>query len=132
MPRRRTTCPSPALDVGSVAARSSSLAHVDPSTAPPQSALSAFYPEFLRKRVTPARHDVVAEEADKANPLNAADSRTHRYDSAGSSSEIREILKLKQENGDKEETWARLAEMAGFPLGGFGFFGARSVWGLQP
>ena len=41
------------------------------------------------------------------------------------SSGIREFLKSRRENGYEEETCARMSEMAGFSLGGFGFFSAR-------
>ena len=115
---------SPALAVGPVASRSSSLNHVTPPAAHPQSAISPFYLEFRGKRVTPTRHDVVSEEADKELLLNASEGRAPHYDSTGLSAEVVEFAKLKEENGDKEDTWARLAEMAGFPLGGFWFFGA--------
>ena len=56
---------APALSVGPVSQRVSSLTHVVPPAAYPQGSLTSFYPDFLRKRVTPARHDVVAEEVDK-------------------------------------------------------------------
>ena len=85
---------APALTVGSVASHSSSLTRAAPSASPPEGSLSSSHPEFLRKRVTPSRHDVPAEELDKELLLNASDIRTHRYDSTGLSSEIREFPKL--------------------------------------
>lgn len=101
-----------ALAVGSLESRSSSLTHDTPSDAPRESSLSSLYPEFIRKRVTPARHDVVAEEVDKELLLNATDFRTPHYDSTGLSAAIRVFLKLQQETGDKAEPWTRLDEMA--------------------
>ena len=53
------------LMLGPVSSRGSSLTHVSQPVAPPQSTLTAFYPDFLRRRITPARHEVVSEEADK-------------------------------------------------------------------
>ena len=108
----------------SVVCRSSSLTRVTPPTAPPRSLSPSFYPEFLRNRITPARHDVVADEVDKELLLNATDPR-RAADSTGLSSEIREFLKSKQEKGDKEDPWVRLDEMVGFSMGGFGFFSVR-------
>ena len=84
---------APALALGSVAPRSPSLTHVTPPTARPQGFSSSFYPELLRKRIDPARHDVTAEEVAKELLLNAADQR-RAADSTGISSEIREFLKI--------------------------------------
>ena len=64
---------APALVVGSASTRASSLTHVVPSGIYPQSGLSPFYPDFLRKRNTPDRHDVVAEEGDKELKLASHD-----------------------------------------------------------
>ena len=46
-------------------------------------------------------------------------------DSSGLSAKIRDFLKNKTENGDKEETWASLTEITAFSLGGFVFFQTR-------
>ena len=45
------------------------------------------------------------------------------------SAEIREFLKTKDDTGPKDETWARITEMDGFPLVGFGFFKTRLFTG---
>ena len=112
---------SPALTVGLAAARASSLTHVVPPGSYPKGTLSSFYPNFLRKRNTPARNYAAAEEVDKELLLSAHDASGEGGEFTGMSLEIREFLKNKEESGTEDETWARLAEMAGFPLGGFGF-----------
>ena len=53
------------LTLGPMASRRASLTHVSRQGVLPQSHLSAFYPDFLRRRITTARHEVVAEETDK-------------------------------------------------------------------
>ena len=117
---------APALVVGPISQRSSSLTHVAPSTAPPQGALANFYPDFLRKRVTPARHSVVADQVDKELLLTATEPVVGGREFSGLSEEIREFIKTTKEgNTGKDETWTRLTEMTGFSLGGFGFFQTR-------
>ena len=117
---------APALVVGPVSQRSSSLTHVAPSTAPPQGALANFYPDFLKKRATPARHSVVAEQVDKELLLPATDPVGGGREFSGLPEEIREFIKTtKDGNTGKDETWTRLTEMEGFSLGGFGFSQAR-------
>lgn len=46
-------------------------------------------------------------------------------DSSGLSAEIRDFLKLKIENEEKEETCDRLTDRTAFSIGGFGFFQTR-------
>ena len=115
----------PALLVGPMASRTSSLTHVAPPGNPPVGSLTYAYPDFLRKRTTPARHDVVAEEVDKELLVRARDTDGMGRELSGLTAEIRDFLKNNDGPGSKEETWARLAEMAGFPLSGFGFFSTR-------
>ena len=113
---------APALVVGSASNRASALTHAGPPWGLPQGALAPFYPDFLRKRITPARHDVVAEEVDKELLLTATEPGYGSREFSGLSAEIRDFLKNnKGGNGGKDETWSRLTEMAGFSLGGFGF-----------
>ena len=116
---------APALNVGPSAARTSSPTHVVPPGSYPQGTLSSCYPDCLRKRNTPARNDVVAEDVDKELLLSPRDAPGAGREFTGLSAEIREPLKNMEESGTKDETWARLAEMAGFSLGGFGFFKTR-------
>ena len=91
--------------------------------------MDSFYPDFLRKRIAPARHDVVADEVDKELLLSGPDSTGLGREFDGLSAGIRDFLKNKNETGAKDETWARLTEMTGFSLGGFGFFKTRLVMG---
>ena len=88
-----------------------------PSTWIADFALSRF---FTRESTTPARRDAVADEVDKELLLATHDAIALGREFAWLSSEIREFLKNKDESGEKGETWARLAEMAGFAIGGFG------------
>ena len=119
---------SPSSAAGLASARASSLTHVVPSGIYPQGAISSFYPEFLRIRNTPARHDAVAEEVDKELLMSAQDAPGAGRGFAGLSVEIRDFLKNKDGPGTKDEKWTRLDEMAGFSLGGFGFFQTRLGW----
>ena len=105
----------PAVSVVPVPRRTSSLTHVVPPTDYPRRSLTSFYPDFLRKRVTPARHDVAAEEVDKELLVNARDTDGVGREFVGLSAEIREFAKYKDGSTPKDETWIRLAEMAGFP-----------------
>ena len=108
---------APALTVGSAASRVSSITHVAPPGSYPQGDLSSLYPDFLRKRSTPAKHDVVAGEVDKDLLTSSHDLTGGGKEFSGLSAEIREFLKTKGDNSTKDETWARLTEMAGFSLG---------------
>lgn len=120
---------APSLLVGPSTGRSTSLTHITQAVAPSQSGMSAFYQDFLRRRMTPARHEVVADEVDKELLTESLVPGTQGLrgisDSSGLSAEIRDFLKHKTENEDKEETWTRLTELAAFSLGGFGFFQTR-------
>ena len=117
---------APALVVGPISQRSSSLTHVAPSTAPLQGDLANFYPDFLKKRATPARHSAVADQVDKELLLTATEPGAGGREFSGLSEEIREFIKTTKEgNTGKDETWTRLTEMTGFSLGGFGFFQTR-------
>ena len=53
---------STSLTMGPMAVRTSSLTHISQTGALPQSTLSAFYQDFLRRLNAPARHEVVSEE----------------------------------------------------------------------
>ena len=68
---------------------------------------------------------MAAAEVDEELMLTAHDQGYGSREYAGLSAEIREFLKNKNETGARDETRARLAEMAGFPMGGFGFFKTR-------
>ena len=76
--------------------------------------------------VAPARREVVEEDVDKdflAGATITVEDGTRA--NTGISSEVRELLKHKTENEDKEGTWARLTETACFSLCRCGFFQAR-------
>ena len=111
--------------VGTVSNRASSLTHVVPPGTYPKWPLASCYPDFLRNRIGPARHDVVAEEVDKELPLTDKDACGFRREPTWLSSEIRDFLKNKDASGAKGGTWARAAEMTGFSPGGFGFSETR-------
>ena len=100
--------------------RESSLTHVVPPGAYPQGPLASLYPYFLRKRNTPDRHDEAADEFGKELLLSAHVTSGVRREFSGLSAEIRGFFENKDETGAGEETWTRMAAMAGFSLGGFG------------
>lgn len=60
--------------------------------------MSVFYPDFLRRIVTPSRHEAAAEEVDKelldGSALTFSDGTS---ETPGISAEIREFLKLRAE-----------------------------------
>ena len=62
---------SPALTVDPASTRVASLTHAVHPGIYPQGALASFYPDFLRKRNTPAMHYVAAEEVGKDLPMSA-------------------------------------------------------------
>ena len=72
-----------------------------------------------------ARHDVVAEEVDKELSANVRDTDGMGREFSGLSAEIRGFLKNIDGSNPKDETCNRMTEMAGFSLGGFGFFKTR-------
>ena len=68
---------------------------------------------------------MAAEEVDKELMVTARDRGFANSEYEGLSAEIRAFLKNKNETGTKGDTWALIAEMAGFSMGGFGFFKTR-------
>ena len=68
---------------------------------------------------------MVAEEVDKELPSSSRDHVYGGREFTGLSADIRDFLKNKDDSSAKDDTWARLTEMAGFSLGGFGFFKTR-------
>ena len=76
-------------------------------------------------RVTPARRDSAAEDADAELLLHARDTGGMCREFSGLSAQIRDWLNQKDCSTSQDETWARLTEMAGLSLGGFGLFNAR-------
>ena len=78
-------------------------------------------PGILKETGDDARHYVDAEEAGNELLLGATDISAPQYAATGLSPGGREFPKLKQEDGDKEETLTLLAEGAGFSMCGFGF-----------
>ena len=74
---------------------------------------------------------MVAEEVDKELLLPPHDQGYGGggREFTGSSAEIREFLKNKEETSVNDATWARLTEMAGFSAGRFGCFETRlGMW----
>ena len=82
-----------ALLAGPVASRTSSLTHVAPPINHSLGELTPFYPDFLRKRVTPARRDLVAEDVDKELLLRAIETDGMGREFSRLSAEIRDFLK---------------------------------------
>ena len=80
--------------LGSVSQRTSSLTHVTPRVLNNRG-LGPFYPEFLRKRATPARLDVAAEEVDNELLLAAQSTSGEGREFTGLSAEIRDFLKIR-------------------------------------
>ena len=93
------------LNIGPLAGRTSSPTQINHAGALSQSTLSAFYPDFLRRRATPARHEVVDGEVDKylLTDTSTVGNTNRNQEAARISAGIRDFPKRKTENEDKEE-----------------------------